>query len=244
MREILVGTSRTQPCAMGARSKFRKTPSNKQIMSNSQQNNTVPAVQCRAIVSRPTFDADGYPTEETKFAIKAWDFRDAPGWLTYIRDAWNHRYGRMWEEGGLLKLATGGWSGNEAIIHAMRENYALWLLLWESSHRGGLEVLKMPNSDPDAKMNTVTIHSTAEIKYGLCMSREGWVKAADYEAAMSPALAADALLADVVRYRRGLGRYDFSRLSDDERGIATLEAWEELETRINTHLHTVGIKVS
>lgn len=34
-------------------------------------------------------------------------------------------------------------------------------------------------------MNTVTIHSTAEIKHGLCMSREGWVKAADHEASRS-----------------------------------------------------------
>jgi hypothetical protein len=58
-----------------------------------------------------------------------------------------------------------------------------------------------------------------------------------------PAVVSDALLADVVRYRRGLGRYNFSRLPDDERGIAALEAWEELETRIDAHLHAVGIKV-
>ena len=37
-------------------------------------------------------------------------------------------------------MATGGWSGNESIIYAMRENYVLWATLWESSHRGGLEV--------------------------------------------------------------------------------------------------------
>jgi hypothetical protein len=96
---------------------------------------------------QPTFDADGYPTEETELAIKAWDFRDVPGWLAYIREAWNHHYGRMWEEGGMLKMATGGWSGNESITHAMRENHVLWALLWESSHRGGLEVLRMPNAE-------------------------------------------------------------------------------------------------
>ena len=70
---------------------------------------------------------------------------DAAGWLAYIREAWNHQYGRMWQEKGLLKLATGGWSGNEAITHAMKQNYVLWALMWESSHRGGLEVLRMPN---------------------------------------------------------------------------------------------------
>lgn len=93
----------------------------------------------------PVFDADGYPTEETELAIKAWDFPDAPDWIEYIREAWNHHYGRMWEEKGLLKLATGGWSGNEAITHSMRENHVLWGMLWESSHRGGLEVLRIPN---------------------------------------------------------------------------------------------------
>ena len=104
------------------------------------------AISSSAVVGHPTFDADGYPTEETELAIKAWDFRDAAGWLEYIGEAWNHHYGRMWEESGLLKMATGGWSGNEAITHSMRENYVLWSLLWESSHRGGLEVLKMPNA--------------------------------------------------------------------------------------------------
>lgn len=62
-------------------------------------------------------------------------------------------------------------------------------------------------------------------------------------AGQSPALAVDALLADVMRYRRGLGRYNFSRLPDDQRDIAALEAWEELEDRINAHLYAVGIKV-
>lgn len=93
----------------------------------------------------PSFDADGYPTEETELAITKWDFEDVPGWLEYIRQAWNHHYGRMWKEKGKLKMATGGWSGNESIIYAMKENYRLWSLLWESSHCGGLEVFKVPN---------------------------------------------------------------------------------------------------
>lgn len=89
---------------------------------------------------RPTFDANGHPSDETKIAIKEWEFKDASGWLQYVREAWNHTYGTIWEEKGLVKMATGGWSGNEEIIIAMNENLALWGLLWESSHRGGLEV--------------------------------------------------------------------------------------------------------
>lgn len=112
---------------------------------------------CSAVVRHPTFDSDGYPTEETKLAIKAWDFQDVPGWLKYIREAWNHHYGRMWEEGGTLKMATGGWSGNESITHAMRENYVLWSLLWESSHRGGLEVLNMPNNQGEPQPPTTGV---------------------------------------------------------------------------------------
>lgn len=92
----------------------------------------------------PTFDADGYPTNETENAISLWDDKDAAGWIDYIREAWNHHYGRIWEEDGMVKFATGGWSGNESVITAMRENYVLWSLLWESSHRGGLEVLRKP----------------------------------------------------------------------------------------------------
>lgn len=92
---------------------------------------------------RPTFDANGYPSEETILAIKEWEFQDHSGWLQYVREAWNHTYGKIWEENGLLKMATGGWSGNEEIISAMSENLVHWGMFWESSHRGGLEVFNV-----------------------------------------------------------------------------------------------------
>lgn len=97
-------------------------------------------------IKSPTFDADGYPTEETTLAIKEWEFKDATGWLQYVREAWNHTYGKIWEENGLLNMATGGWSGNEEIIIAMQENLVLWGLLWESSRRGGLDVFNLSNA--------------------------------------------------------------------------------------------------
>lgn len=95
-------------------------------------------------MKNPTFDQSGYPTEETLEAIAHWHSGDPNGWIEFIREAWNHGYGRMWNEDGFLKLATGGWSGNESIIHAMQQNFVLWSLMWESSHRGGLEVLRLP----------------------------------------------------------------------------------------------------
>ena len=69
------------------------------------------------------------------------------------------------------------------------------------------------------------------------------MKPTNENSAATQAVATGDLLADVMRYRRGLGRYNFSRLPDEERSIAALEAWEELETRIEAHLHAVGIKL-
>lgn len=40
-------------------------------------------------------------------------------------------------------------------------------------------------------------------------------------------------LCDVLRYRRGLGEYDFSRLSAKHRANAAHDAWQELEDRIS-----------
>lgn len=63
------------------------------------------------------------------------------------------------------------------------------------------------------------------------------------QVAVGPTAAAvlAAVLADVLRYRRGLGRYNFSRLSEEDRGIAAMEAWEELEKRIATELWKAGV---
>ena len=52
------------------------------------------------------------------------------------------------------------------------------------------------------------------------------------------------VLADVLRYRRGLGRYNMSKFPYKERGVRTIEAWEELETRIERTLSEAGVKVS
>ena len=95
-------------------------------------------------MTSPTFDADGYPTDETLDAIAKWSHSDPDGWFTFIREAWDHHYGVMRYEPKLVVFATGGWSGNESIIVAMRDNFVLWTLLWESSHRGGKYVLRLP----------------------------------------------------------------------------------------------------
>jgi hypothetical protein len=93
----------------------------------------------------PEFTGDGYPTERTLRRIKQWDFNvyDNSEFINYLKEAVS-AYGRLWEEDGLLKVATGGWSGNEDVISALKQNYMFWARFWESTHRGGLYCFRIP----------------------------------------------------------------------------------------------------
>ena len=109
-------------------------------------------------VTEPTFDADGYPTKETELAIVNWPVPDVAGVLDFIAEAWH------WPDFGVsfvllpaeldlvhgdegdkyLRLATGGWSGNEGLIAALEKNMN-WLFSWRLSARGGLHIFKYPD---------------------------------------------------------------------------------------------------
>lgn len=90
---------------------------------------------------------DMYPTEEDLEYIRKFDVLktingDDPNknfamLMDYVRALW-HWPTFFTEEGGLYRLATGGWSGNEDLLEALRENNMAHVLFWESSHRGGL----------------------------------------------------------------------------------------------------------
>lgn len=82
-------------------------------------------------------DRDGYPTEESLTRLRVWPYTDAEGWLEYARTLWCYPDAAT-VDGKRYRFATGGWSGNEDVIGAMRDNHMLWMLCWESSHRGGL----------------------------------------------------------------------------------------------------------
>lgn len=43
-----------------------------------------------------------------------------------------------------LRLATGGWSGNESLIDALRTNRIVWLFTWRLSACGGLFIFRYP----------------------------------------------------------------------------------------------------
>lgn len=98
-----------------------------------------------------------YPTDQELFQIAAWPHTDPEGWFAFIRRAGNY-WGdpEPWgwtEHGGSVgerddeieddpasryyEISTGGWSGNESLLGAMRRNVPLWRLTWVMNRRGG-----------------------------------------------------------------------------------------------------------
>ena len=85
-------------------------------------------------------DIDGYPTDEALSIIENWSHKDHYlELMEFIADYFNSGYGRCeyrdidntWE------VVTGGWSGNEEIISALKKNTMFWLTCWKISKRGG-----------------------------------------------------------------------------------------------------------
>lgn len=97
---------------------------------------------------------DEYPTEEQLQRIKDWDFKDSLGLAEFVVSIWH--YGDPWAQLSAwrkddfghgyreLRLATGGWSGNEDIVGALSTNRMFEMLCWNSSHRGGLHIYHIP----------------------------------------------------------------------------------------------------
>lgn len=97
-------------------------------------------------------DEDGYPTEEAlqyirlypynysqidlmAFAIKLWSYPDFVD--ISIEKGWDGK------DVQVVKMSTGGWSGNEDVIRALKENTVWWYTNWFSSKRGGHYVFKL-----------------------------------------------------------------------------------------------------
>lgn len=84
---------------------------------------------------------DGYPTEEELAEIRA--ETDVRKWFDLVRACWWCPEFGFHEVAGpedvvTFRLSTGGWSGNEEVIAAMKENeHWLWKRAWESTRRGG-----------------------------------------------------------------------------------------------------------
>jgi len=76
--------------------------------------------------------------------IMRWPIDDYGALITFIEPYFN-QHGRLrYSEDGLVNIATGGWSGVEEVVSALRANHIFWATCWVSSHRGGLFVFRLP----------------------------------------------------------------------------------------------------
>lgn len=105
-------------------------------------------------------DEDGYPTDAALDVIRLWHYIDAKGWFKFIENLWMyHDWG--WKEkiephdykDKLVKrfyVSTAGWSGNESIIRAMKQNEnMMWTLNWVQSRRGGHYIFELKEFDDE-----------------------------------------------------------------------------------------------
>ena len=98
------------------------------------------------------FGPDGYPTDAMLEQIKEGQWRDPKALLDQIKPYWRHADYGYWSanvrpDGTEVEYAisTCGWSGNEVIIYALKENPVFWAQCWWQSRRGGHYVFIVPN---------------------------------------------------------------------------------------------------
>lgn len=87
----------------------------------------------------PVIDCDGYPTEETiDFLSDYKNFSNAKEAMEFALAALRKiGYSTVKVENNYVYVATGGWSGCEDIIRAMRDNISIDRLLIAASTGGG-----------------------------------------------------------------------------------------------------------
>jgi hypothetical protein len=90
-------------------------------------------------------DEHGYPTEETLEKIQSFDPQkdDVYEFVEYLCENWVNGYPPKWnKKRGTLQLSTGGWSGCESVITALKIGASasipwFWTLYWYQSRAGG-----------------------------------------------------------------------------------------------------------
>lgn len=118
-------------------------------------------------------DEDGYPTEAALEKIEQWDYKD--GWtelLEFVCSLWLYSDFGYWDKeknvttidlpnytvvADVYSMSTGGWSGNETIIGALRKNWMFWNFCWEQSKRGGHYIFHVKNNELSVNNTTLDI---------------------------------------------------------------------------------------
>lgn len=57
--------------------------------------------------------------------------------MEYICGLWEFSEWGFHRDNEIYSISTGGWSGNEEIIDALKNNIMFWILYWYQSRRGG-----------------------------------------------------------------------------------------------------------
>lgn len=80
-----------------------------------------------------------YPTDEELNFIRLWDdYKNYDKLMEYIKNLWQYADCGYWKQkDNEYYLSTAGWSGNEDIINALKENCMFWSFCWYESKRGG-----------------------------------------------------------------------------------------------------------
>ena len=98
------------------------------------------------IVNKPEFYSDGDITDDTFYTIKKWN--QSQGWgafIEFIKECYDLSYGKINTTNDEITFITGGWSCNERVVQAIKENYLFMGLFWKSSYKGGKMVFQLPN---------------------------------------------------------------------------------------------------
>jgi len=87
-------------------------------------------------------DKDHYPDEKSLEEIKKWDIlkQGVQGLLDLVKENTNTPDWSFSITGKRVlrfEYHTGGWSGNEDVISALRRNLLFWPMFWQKSVRGG-----------------------------------------------------------------------------------------------------------
>jgi hypothetical protein len=101
-------------------------------------------------------DEDGYPTEELLETIRNWPWQQGfNGLMELVKRNWNWSDMMFCKEEDTYSISTGGWSGNESLVHAMQENQMFWGLCWVSSRRGGHYEFEVPEAFQNQQKETL-----------------------------------------------------------------------------------------
>ena len=92
--------------------------------------------------SNPDYD---YPSTYSLRKIQRWDFADgyAP-LMDYVKSLWWQPGWGWHQRGRRYRISTGGWSGNEDLMYALRQNFQFWSQCWKVHRAGGHYLFETP----------------------------------------------------------------------------------------------------